>query len=87
MTLRERLLDGVIDGKIGKGIVVTCQEFNEYFKDENQNYIKVFLANSEVKSGAAHSPSYRHLTIRAENGQYRIHPNDIEERMKERGLI
>lgn len=87
MTLRERLLDAIIDGNFGNGITVTRKEFMNYFADENPDTTGCFLSNSEITTGLPHSPNYTHFTLRMDTGQYRIHPKAIEERMKERGFL
>ena len=45
MTLREKLLDAVIDGQLGNGLVVTRQAFIHHFKEVTESYTGVFLAN------------------------------------------
>lgn len=86
MKLRERFLDAIIDGKIGKGLVVTRQEFMQYFSSDNAATTGVFLSNSEMESGILHSPTYTHFTQRISEGVYRVHPNALLTRMNERGL-
>ena len=85
-TLRERLLDAMIDGQLGRGLVVTRQEFMDHFGNDNQATTGVFLSNSEVVTGAPHSPSYTHFTQRVSDGVYRILPEALAARMRERGL-
>lgn len=87
MTLKESFLDAIIDGKIGNGIVVTRQEFINYFSVENPDTTGCFLSNSELKTGVPHSPKYDHFTLRVSTGTYRIHPQAILERMQKRHLI
>jgi len=86
MSLREKLLDALIDGHLGKGIVVTRQELIVHFPEEPVTYTGVFLSNSEIKTGS-HSPTYEHFTIRAGRGRYRIHPQALFERMRERHIL
>lgn len=85
MSLREKLLDGMIDGNIGIGIIVTRQELMKAFPEEPQTYTGVFLSNSEMTTGM-HSPTYDHFTERMSRGRYRIHPMALAKRMKERGM-
>ena len=87
MTLRERFLDAVIDGQLGNGITVTRQEFMIFFANDNQATTGVFLSNSEIRTGIPHSPTYDHFTLRMERGRYRIHPQALEERMRQRNLL
>ena len=84
MTLRERLLDEMLDGKIGNGLVVTRQEFMEHFTDVKEATTGVFLSNSEITTGAPHSPTYTHFTQRLSEGRYRIHPSALAERLAQR---
>lgn len=87
MTLRERFLDALIDGKLGNGIMVTRQEFMQHFSNDNQATTGVFLSNSEINTGAPHSPTYNHFTLRVTDGQYRVHPQALQERMQQRGIL
>lgn len=84
MTLRERFLDALIDGQVGKDGVITRREFMAYFSDENPLTTGCFLSNSEMTSGTAHSPNYNHFTIRVKKGIYRLHDEAIEERKRSR---
>lgn len=84
MTLRERFLDALIDGQIGNDSVVTRREFMSYFSDENPLTTGCFLSNSEMASGAVHSPNYTHFTIRLRKGVYRVHNEALIERLRER---
>ena len=87
MTLRDRFLDALIDGQLGNGIIVTRQEFMRFFSDDNSATTGVFLSNSEINTGTSHSPTYTHFTLRVEEGQYRVHPQVIQERMQQRGIL
>lgn len=85
MTLRERFLDALIDRQIGRDGVVTRREFMHHFSDENPLTTGCFLSNSEMTTGAVHSPTYTHFTIRVRKGVYRVHEQAIAERKRERG--
>jgi hypothetical protein len=85
-SLGDRFLDAFIDGLLGKGLVVTRQEFIDYFSEEPKTTTGCFLSNSEINSGT-HSPTYRKMTLRVSDGVYRIHPDVLLERMKQRGII
>jgi len=87
MTLRDRFLDAMIDGHLGKGIVVSRKEFMEFFSSDNPATTGVFLSNSEINTGAPHSPTYVHFTLRVDEGRYRVHPQVIQERMQQRGIL
>lgn len=84
MTLRERLLDAMLDGKIGNGLIVTRQELISHFADVNSATTGVFLSNSEMTTGVSHSPTYTHFTQRVSEGRYRIHPSALVERLAQR---
>lgn len=84
MTLRERLLDAMLDGEFGNGLVVTRQELIHHFHDVNEATTGVFLSNSEITTGAPHSPTYTHFTQRLSEGRYRIHPHALCERLAQR---
>lgn len=85
MTLRERLLDAMLDGEIGHGLVVTRQELIRHFSDVNEATTGVLLSNSEIKTGAPHSPTYTPFTQRLSEGRYRVHPSALAERLAQRG--
>jgi hypothetical protein len=87
MTLRNRFLDAIIDGNLGIGITISRKEFIDFFSTENPQTTGCFLSNSEIRTGAMHSPGYTHFTIRIEEGRYRIHPDAIKARMIERNLL
>ncbi|WP_124490716.1 hypothetical protein [Burkholderia stagnalis] len=87
MSLRNRFLDAIIDGRIGNGITVSRQEFMEFFLHENPATTGCFLSNSEIETGSQHSPNYTHFTLRISEGKYLIHPDAIKIRMTERGII
>jgi len=84
MTLRKRLLDAMLDGEFGSGLVVARQEFMRFFDDVNEATTGVFLSNSEMETGAAHSPTYTHFTQRVSEGRYRVHPAALAERLAQR---
>ncbi|WP_349281268.1 hypothetical protein [Polaromonas hydrogenivorans] len=87
MTLRNQFIDAIIDGKFGNGITVTRQEFMQFFSNENSLTTGCFLSNSEIITGAPHSPNYTHFTLRISEGRYRVHPGAIEIRMQQRGML
>lgn len=85
MSLRTNVLDAVIDGHLGKGLVVTRQAVIQFFSDVAESYTGVFLSKSEMTTGVS-SPTYDHFTQRIGVGTYRIHPQALLDRMTERGL-
>jgi hypothetical protein len=84
MSLREEILDAVIDGHIGQNGIVTRQEVIQYFKNHPESYTGVILSNSEMDRD--HSPTYRTFTQRIGKGRYRIHPEIITQRKEDRGI-
>ncbi|MBK4998579.1 hypothetical protein IAE37_000855 [Pseudomonas sp. S31] len=85
MSLRTDVLDAVIDGRLGQGLVVTRQAVIQFFNDIGESYTGVILSNSEMTTGVS-SPTYDHFTQRIGVGTYRIHPQALLDRMAERGL-
>lgn len=83
MNMRERILDAVLDGSLGRGTVVTRQELMQHFNDVNPAYTGVILSNAEMNTGG-HSPTWEHYTQRLGRGVYRIHPDALAERLRER---
>lgn len=84
MTLRERLLDAMLDGELGSGLLVKRKDFISFFNDVKEATTGVFLSNSEMKTGAVHSPTYTHFTQRISEGRYRVHPTALAERLAQR---
>lgn len=91
-TLKEIILDAVINGTINGqpytgGIRLNAETLLTHFLSETHsvNYLKGFLANSEMNSGTR----YKKFVVRnpKQEGDYFIHPNELLERMKERQLI
>lgn len=87
MTLRDRFLDAMIDGQLGSGIVVSRQKFIQFFANDNPATTGVFLSNSEINTGAPHSPTYTHFTLRVQEGRYMVHPQALQERMQQRRIL
>lgn len=85
-SLRNVLLDAVIDGGFGNGIVVSTPELKAKFGggEYSENYLNTFLANSEM---GALTAGYRRFTIRVGEGVYQIHPVELLYRMRDRGLV
>jgi len=85
-SLRSVVLDAVIDGNFGKGIVVSVSELKAKFGggEYSENYLNTYLANSEM---GALTAGYRRFTIRVDEGVYQIHPVELLYRMRDRGLV
>ena len=84
MSLHKEIIDAVIDGKIGRDGVVTRQEVIKHFSAYPVTYTGVILSNSEINR--SHSPTYDNFTERVGRGRYRIHPDVIDKRKRERGI-
>ena len=84
ISLREEIIDALIDGNIGCNGVVTRQEVIRYFQNRPQSYTGVILSNSEIHRD--HSPTYESFTQRVSKGRYRIHPGIIAQRKTDRAL-
>ena len=85
MSLRTDILDAVIDGDLGHGVVVTRQEVIDHFSSRPESYTGVILSNSEIDT-SGHSPNYENFAIRIRDGVYRIHPEVLAQRFNERSL-
>lgn len=85
-SLRNLLLDAVIDGNFGNGIVVSTAELKAKFAggDFSDNYLSTFLSSSEV---GALTSGYHRFTIRIDEGRYQIHPVELLFRMRDRELV
>lgn len=83
MHLRQRILDAVLDGELGAGVVVTRPEVIAHFPDVSKTYTGVVLSNAEMDTGT-HSPTWEHYTHRIARGVYRISPTALAERLRER---
>lgn len=83
MHLRQKILDAVLDGKLGVGVVVTRKELIAHFPDVPDSYTGVVLSNAEMDTGT-HSPTWEHYTHRIRRGEYRISPTALAERLRER---
>lgn len=83
MHLRQRILDAMLDGELGAGVVVTRPEVIAHFPDVSKTYTGVVLSNAEMDTGT-HSPTWEHYTHRIARGVYRISPTALAERLRER---
>jgi hypothetical protein len=83
-SLRDAVLDGILDGFLGKGLIVTRMEVCASYPHYAETYTLSFLSNSEMDTGT-HSPTYEKFTQRIAEGVYRIHPEALATRFRERG--
>ena len=84
MQLKEKFLNAVISGELGKvdgrGHIVKLKEFKNYFRDIKTDYINSFLPAATIEIGQ-HSMSHTKYLFRIERGTYRVHPDAIEEQI------
>jgi|GEM_PF-5048320 len=82
MTLKEQFLTAVIAGDLGTkesmGIIVTAQEFKQYFDQIKTDYINSFLPASVIEPGRTYMTHTRFL-FRVARGRYMVHPDAIQE--------
>lgn len=60
-SLREALLDAILDGTVGKGLIISCQELIKGFSEYSELHTGCFLSSSEMDT-ATHSPTYDKFT-------------------------
>lgn len=83
--LRNLLLDAIIDGEIGNGIVVSVADLKATFAGKfEDSTLETFLPNSEM---GALTSGYHRFTIRISKGMCRIHPTELLDRMRTRQLV
>lgn len=82
-SIHDSLLDAMLDGQIGKGLIVTRQEVMAFFEEVKKSYTGVLLSNAEMET-SDHSPTWRKYTRRIAAGVYRIHPISLANRLKSR---
>ena len=83
--LRNLLLDAVIDGEFGSGIVVSVADLKTTFAGKfKEKKLDTFLSNSEM---GALTSGYHRFTIRIDKGLYQIHPVELLYRMRDRKLV
>ena len=83
--LRMLLLDAVIDGGFGSGIVVSVADLKTTFAGKfKEKTLDTFLSNSEM---GALTSGYHRFTIRIDKGLYQIHPVELLYRMRDRKLV
>lgn len=85
MQMKERFLNAVISGELGKqdefGVVVTLKEFKSYFSDMQTGYINSFLPAAVIETGQ-YSVTNTKYVFRLKSGVYRVHPQAIAEQIK-----
>lgn len=85
MPMKERFLNAVIAGELGKqddfGVIVTLKEFKCYFRDMKSGYINSFLPAAVIETGQ-YTPTNTRYVFRIKSGVYRVHPYAIAEQIK-----
>lgn len=81
MTLKQRFLEAVSSGELGKvtelGMIVTVPEFKAYFNDINVRYTASFLPAVAIEQGR-HRITDTHFVFRVKGGVYRLHPDALK---------
>jgi len=84
MLMKERFLNAVISGELGKpdeyGIIVKISEFKKYFSDIKTLYINSFLPAAVIETGQYNITHTKYI-FRIKKGTYRVHPDAIEEQV------
>lgn len=85
MQLKERFLNAIISGELGRqdefGVIVTLKEFKNYFSGMQTGYVNSFLPAAVIEFGQA-STSNTKFVFRLRNGIYRVHPQAIADQIK-----
>ncbi len=82
-SVHDELLDAMLDGHIGTGLVITRKDVMDFFDQLKKSYTGVLLSNSEMET-SDHSPTWRKYTRRLSKGVYRIHPIALANRLRNR---
>jgi len=89
MTLKQRFLEAVVKGELGRiedrGVVVTLKAFKEYFSDVKTYYINSFLPASTIEPGRVEMTKTRFL-FRIASGVYLVHPDAIDQYIEQQLL-
>ena len=84
MQMKERFLNAIISGELGKpvdfGVIVKLTEFKKYFSDIQTLYINSFLPAAVIETGQYHATHTKYL-FRIKKGIYRVHPHAIEDQV------
>jgi hypothetical protein len=85
MQMKERFLNAIIAGELGKqsdfGVIVTLKEFKQYFQDTHTGYVNSFLPAAVIETGQ-YSVTPTRYVFRVKNGVYRVHPQAIADQIK-----
>lgn len=85
MQMKERFLNAIISGELGKpdkfGVIVKLSEFKKYFSDIQTLYINSFLPAAVIETGQF-SITHTKYIFRIKKGVYRVHPDAINEQIR-----
>jgi len=85
MQLKERFLNAIISGELGRtddeGVIVETGEFKKYFSDIKSDYVNSFLPAVTIEKGRC-SISHTKYLFRIRKGTYRVHPDAIKEQIR-----
>jgi hypothetical protein len=85
MQMKERFLNAIIAGELGKqsdfGVIVTLKEFKQYFREMHTGYVNSFLPAAVIETGQ-YSVNNTKYVFRVRNGVYRVHPQAIADQVK-----
>ena len=80
MTLKQRFLQAVSSGELGKptdfGVVVTVHEFKAYFNDVSIEYLETFLPAAMIEHGRSDITDTQYV-FRIKKGVYRVHADAL----------
>jgi len=80
MTLKQRFIQAVLNGELGsideQGVLVTLEEFREYFSDIKSQYILSFLPAATIEPGQV-TMSHTKFLFRLHKGVYRVHKDAL----------
>lgn len=81
MSLKDRFLEAVIAGKLGKvtefGTIVMVPEFKACFNDISDCYASSFLPAAAIEKGR-HRLTQTQYVFRVSSGVYRVHPDALK---------
>ncbi len=77
-TLKIRFLTAVCKGELGsvtdEGVVITLDEFRDFFPDITSGYVESFLPAATLEPGRTQMTPSKFI-FRSQRGVYRVHPD------------
>jgi hypothetical protein len=86
--LRDKILEAIVEGKFGHGLVVTNKELNEkikMFEEKDEDPYWTFYPDSFFSQQKKAHPGVYFLN--KDEGEHYVNPNALIPIMKEKGLI